>query len=303
MISIHLKTGWWEPPRRRIVAKNRSELETPAYAAITRLPLPCGRRCFHPGAGLLPGAERWAATHNEARLLGQKSIEPRNGRQKTLIAALGPYQWPGCPGRAQPSWKAIQKSGERHEYPPTENTLEWCSQHYRSHQTPCRLHAVIHLRQNNSFVLSFPSLWQKGTKAPQAAGKIHTDFEKGFIMAEVMKFQDFKEEGSESAVKVSSQGAGGWGEVSCDQWSWQSRRSSDWKPLLTFTQGKKLLRRLQQHSWQSQLIRALNTASVLQLCISLSQCVLTGWWWLLLAAQRRRSEVAPLHLTRRPSDL
>lgn len=43
---------------------------------------------------------------------------------------------------------------------------------------------------------------QKGTKAPQAAGKIHTDFEKGFIMAEVMKFSDFKEEGSESAVKA-----------------------------------------------------------------------------------------------------
>jgi len=42
---------------------------------------------------------------------------------------------------------------------------------------------------------------QKGTKAPGAAGKIHTDFEKGFIMAEVMKFDDFKEFGSESAVK------------------------------------------------------------------------------------------------------
>ena len=42
----------------------------------------------------------------------------------------------------------------------------------------------------------------KGTKAPQAAGKIHTDFEKGFIMAEVMKFEDFKELGSESAVKA-----------------------------------------------------------------------------------------------------
>ncbi|KAK3697539.1 hypothetical protein QZH41_019775 [Actinostola sp. cb2023] len=41
----------------------------------------------------------------------------------------------------------------------------------------------------------------KGTKAPQAAGKIHTDFEKGFIMAEVMKFSDFKELGSEHAVK------------------------------------------------------------------------------------------------------
>ncbi|ESN97492.1 hypothetical protein HELRODRAFT_187336 [Helobdella robusta] len=43
---------------------------------------------------------------------------------------------------------------------------------------------------------------QKHTKAPQAAGKIHTDFEKGFIMAEVMKFDDFKEEGSENAVKA-----------------------------------------------------------------------------------------------------
>ena len=66
---------------------------------------------------------------------------------------------------------------------------------------------------------------QKNTKAPQAGGKIHTDFEKGFIMAEVrnflshcifpilffffvcklmkvMKFEDFKELGSESAVKV-----------------------------------------------------------------------------------------------------
>lgn len=43
---------------------------------------------------------------------------------------------------------------------------------------------------------------QKGTKAPQAAGRIHTDFEKGFIMAEVMKFADFKEEGTEAACKA-----------------------------------------------------------------------------------------------------
>lgn len=43
---------------------------------------------------------------------------------------------------------------------------------------------------------------QKGAKAPQAAGKIHTDFEKGFIMAEVMKYDDFKNEGTEAAVKV-----------------------------------------------------------------------------------------------------
>merc|ERR1712110_382697 len=43
---------------------------------------------------------------------------------------------------------------------------------------------------------------QKGTKAPQAAGRIHGDFEKGFIMAEIMQFADFKELGSESACKA-----------------------------------------------------------------------------------------------------
>lgn len=41
-----------------------------------------------------------------------------------------------------------------------------------------------------------------GTLAPQAAGTIHTDFEKGFVCAEVMKFEDFKELGSENAVKA-----------------------------------------------------------------------------------------------------
>lgn len=43
----------------------------------------------------------------------------------------------------------------------------------------------------------------KGTKAPQAAGRIHSDMEKGFIMAEVMGFDHFKEAGSETAVKAS----------------------------------------------------------------------------------------------------
>lgn len=41
----------------------------------------------------------------------------------------------------------------------------------------------------------------KGMTAPQAAGVIHTDFEKGFIRAEVMKYVDYTTFGSESAVK------------------------------------------------------------------------------------------------------
>ena len=42
---------------------------------------------------------------------------------------------------------------------------------------------------------------EKGTRAPQAAGKIHSDFERGFIRAEVVSFEDLVREGSMNAVK------------------------------------------------------------------------------------------------------
>lgn len=42
---------------------------------------------------------------------------------------------------------------------------------------------------------------KEGTKAPQAAGKIHTDFERGFIRAEVVAFDDLMECGSMTAAK------------------------------------------------------------------------------------------------------
>jgi GTP-binding protein YchF len=44
---------------------------------------------------------------------------------------------------------------------------------------------------------------RRGSLAPQAAGVIHSDFEKGFIRAEVIKYQDFIKYGSEAAVKES----------------------------------------------------------------------------------------------------
>lgn len=43
--------------------------------------------------------------------------------------------------------------------------------------------------------------FEEGWKAPQCAGVIHTDFEKGFIRAEVIKYEDFIAYGSEAAVK------------------------------------------------------------------------------------------------------
>lgn len=42
---------------------------------------------------------------------------------------------------------------------------------------------------------------KKGTKAPQAAGKIHSDFERGFIRAEVVAYNDLMECGSMNAAK------------------------------------------------------------------------------------------------------
>ena len=43
--------------------------------------------------------------------------------------------------------------------------------------------------------------FQKGWKAPRCAGVIHTDFEKGFIRAEVIKYDDYIKYGSEAAVR------------------------------------------------------------------------------------------------------
>ena len=42
---------------------------------------------------------------------------------------------------------------------------------------------------------------KKGTKAPQAAGKIHTDFERGFIRAEVVSYDDLMACGTHAAAK------------------------------------------------------------------------------------------------------
>ena len=42
---------------------------------------------------------------------------------------------------------------------------------------------------------------REGTKAPQAAGKIHTDFEKGFIRAEVVPYETLIEQGSMAACR------------------------------------------------------------------------------------------------------
>ena len=44
-----------------------------------------------------------------------------------------------------------------------------------------------------------------GTKAPQAAGKIHTDFERGFIKAEVVNYRDLLDAGSYAAAREKGQ--------------------------------------------------------------------------------------------------
>jgi GTP-binding protein YchF len=66
--------------------------------------------------------------------------------------------------------------------------------------------AAYHLLELETFLTAGPDevrawTYRKGSKAPQCAGVIHTDFEKGFIRAEVIKYEDYISYGSEAAVK------------------------------------------------------------------------------------------------------
>ncbi|PAV86593.1 hypothetical protein WR25_12995 isoform A [Diploscapter pachys] len=60
---------------------------------------------------------------------------------------------------------------------------------------------VTHFEGKYVFHHSHSICFQKGAVAPKAAGRIHTDFEKGFIMAEIMKVADLMELGDEAKVK------------------------------------------------------------------------------------------------------
>jgi ribosome-binding ATPase len=61
------------------------------------------------------------------------------------------------------------------------------------------LHLITYFTAGVKEVRAWPI--RKGTKAPQAAGVIHTDFEKGFIRAEVIAYDDFTKYGSEAACR------------------------------------------------------------------------------------------------------
>ena len=52
-----------------------------------------------------------------------------------------------------------------------------------------------------TMALSLIHIFTRGTKAPQAAGKIHTDFERGFIRAEIISYEDLMACGSMTAAK------------------------------------------------------------------------------------------------------
>ncbi len=66
--------------------------------------------------------------------------------------------------------------------------------------------AIYHLLNLQTFITAGEmevKAWtfHRGWKAPQCAGVIHTDFEKGFIRAEVIKYEDYIKYGSEAAVR------------------------------------------------------------------------------------------------------
>ncbi len=69
------------------------------------------------------------------------------------------------------------------------------------------IHSAYHLLNLRTFLTAGSDevrawTFKAGSKAPQCAGVIHTDFERGFIRAEVIKYDDFVSLGSESACRT-----------------------------------------------------------------------------------------------------
>ena len=68
------------------------------------------------------------------------------------------------------------------------------------------IHSAYHLLNLKTYFTTGPDesrawTFKEGTKAPQAAGIIHTDFERGFIRAEVIKYDNYVKYGSEHACR------------------------------------------------------------------------------------------------------
>jgi ribosome-binding ATPase YchF (GTP1/OBG family) len=68
------------------------------------------------------------------------------------------------------------------------------------------IHQAYHLLNLKTYFTTGPDesrawTFTQGTKAPQAAGIIHSDFERGFIRAEVIKYDDYVALGSEHACR------------------------------------------------------------------------------------------------------
>ena len=82
--------------------------------------------------------------------------------------------------------------------------------------------AIYHLLTLQTFITAGEmevKAWtfRRGWKAPQCAGVIHTDFEKGFIRAEVIKYEDFVHYKTEAAVRAAGKmGIEGKEYVVCD---------------------------------------------------------------------------------------
>ena len=87
-----------------------------------------------------------------------------------------------------------------------EKAAEYCAKHKLRTILPTIIKKGYHVLRFLHFFTVGPDevrAWsiREGYLAPQAAGTIHTDFEKGFICAKIYKFKDYRVKGSEKAVK------------------------------------------------------------------------------------------------------
>jgi GTP-binding protein YchF len=129
--------------------------------------------------------------------LGREATDPRIQAVRALAEADG-AQWVEISGKVEAELAALSPE-ERAEYLRSLGLAEPGLDRL-VHAGYRVLSLVTFFTFNENEARAWPV--RRGSQAPQAAGTIHTDFERGFIKAEVVRIEDFLNLGSEAAARV-----------------------------------------------------------------------------------------------------
>ena len=99
------------------------------------------------------------------------------------------------------SLSTIHSKEDFEAYLNTHTQTEFSFSQYYNSILHCKNISLAEAVKNSTLERHYAYQIVNGTKAPQAAGKIHSDIEKGFIRAEIVSFDDLQACGSQNAAK------------------------------------------------------------------------------------------------------